>query len=394
MLATRTGPDVQRRPCIALVALMFALLSPSLAAAAPLDDVEVHGFASQGFILTVENDYLADGTTDGSFELAEAGINFTARLTETFRIGIQLFAQDLGPSGNYAAQLDWFYLDYRWRDWLGVRAGRLKIPYGLYNEVQDIDAARVPVLLPQSVYPLQTREILFAQTGGEVYGFVRTPSLGALDYRLFGGTIFIDGDSLTTAGSTVELEVRVPYVIGGRLIWETPLEGLRVGGSFEALRLKTTAFVPMIPAIHITNHSQLWVGFAELVLSDLQISAEYSRWNTDQRSDMPMLSQSIHSLSERAYLMAAYRLAPWFQPGAYYSVLFPNVHDREGRENKQHDLAATLRFDINAYWLVKLEGHYMIGTAGLVNPARTSVPDLAGADEHWAAFFVKTTAHF
>ena len=29
----------------------------------------------------------------------------------------------------------------------------------------------------------------------------------------------------------------------------------------------------------------------------------------------------------------------------------------------QHDVAATLRFDINSHWLVKLEGHYMTGTA-------------------------------
>jgi hypothetical protein len=56
-------------------------------------------------------------------------------------------------------QADWFYLDYRFQDWFGLRAGRLKIPYGLHNEVQAIDSARVPVLLPQSVYPLQGREM-------------------------------------------------------------------------------------------------------------------------------------------------------------------------------------------------------------------------------------------
>ena len=38
---------------------------------------------------------------------------------------------------------DWFDLDYRWKDWLGLRAGRVKLPYGLYNDTSDIDAARV-----------------------------------------------------------------------------------------------------------------------------------------------------------------------------------------------------------------------------------------------------------
>ena len=45
-------------------------------------------------------------------------------MTERLRVGIQLFAYDLGKLGNYTERADWFYLDYRLKDWLGVRAGR------------------------------------------------------------------------------------------------------------------------------------------------------------------------------------------------------------------------------------------------------------------------------
>jgi hypothetical protein len=92
--------------------------------------------------------------------------------------------------------------------------------------------------------------------------------------------------------------------------------------------------------------------------------------------------------------MGAYRLASWFQPGAYYSTYFPDVHDREGREHRQHDVAVTFRFDINEHWLVKLEGHYMEGTAGLLNPLRLSTQDISTAEKYWGAFFAKTTAQF
>ena len=68
----------------------------------------------------------------------------------------------------------------------------MKLPYGLFNEVNDIDSARVPVLLPQSVYPQQARSFLFALTGGELYGFARSPEAGALEYRLYGGTVHLD----------------------------------------------------------------------------------------------------------------------------------------------------------------------------------------------------------
>src|SRR5262249_42705161 len=152
-------------------------------------ELQAHGFVSQGYILTTDNNYLAK-STHGSFEFAEVGLNFTATLTEKLRAGVQLFARDLGPVGNYSAKADWFYLDYRFADWLGVRAGRTKIPFGLYNDISDIDAARVPILLPQSVYPIQNRDYLLAQTGVELYGRLPTGSAGTLDYRLYGGTIY------------------------------------------------------------------------------------------------------------------------------------------------------------------------------------------------------------
>lgn len=75
--------------------------------------LEVHAFVSQGFLVTSDNNYLAKSSS-GSFELTEVGINFTKPLADDLRVGIQLFARDLGPIGNYDAQLDWFYIDYRW----------------------------------------------------------------------------------------------------------------------------------------------------------------------------------------------------------------------------------------------------------------------------------------
>ena len=126
---------------------------------------------------------------------------------------MQLFAQDLGPTGNYNAKMDWFYLDYRWQDWLGFRAGRVKIPFGLYNEINDIDSARVPVLLPQSVYPSENRNYLLAQTGAELYGYLSCASAGALDYRSTAGTIFVD--TTHAAGSPYQLQsFNVPYLVG------------------------------------------------------------------------------------------------------------------------------------------------------------------------------------
>ena len=128
--------------------------------------LDVHGFVSQGYIKSTANNYLVESTGGGSFEFSEAGLNFTLQPVDRLSIGIQLFAYNLGTSGNFTMRADWFYLDYHFRDWLGLRAGRVKLVYGLYNDISDIDAARTPILLPSSIYPLTDRNLLFGVQGG------------------------------------------------------------------------------------------------------------------------------------------------------------------------------------------------------------------------------------
>ena len=394
------------RRCVMMVAAL-ATIAPCVQAAeiGSEDDflsLEVHAFASQGFILTTSNNYLSDDTKHGSFQFSEVGINFTKNLTDKLRTGIQLFAQDLGPTGSYDAKVDWFYLDYRWQDWLGLRAGRIKIPFGLYNEVNDIDSARLPVLLPQAVYPVQNRNFLLAQTGAELYGYARMHAAGALDYRMYAGTIFIDLSSMTGSPLTI-LSLNVPYVAGGRLLWETPIEGLRLGGSFQALKLDFTVSRGGSSA-GVELPAQLAVGSLEYAARDWLFAAEYSRWYTKLNSSNDAVYPSAtQPASERAYAMVAYRAAKWFQVGAYYSLFFPDVHNRDtpvlalhetdARAHQQHDVAATLRFDFNDHWLLKLEGHCMVGTAALTSSMNDNVP-LGGLKETWGVFLAKTTAYF
>jgi hypothetical protein len=351
------------------------------------EGIEIHGFVSQGAIKTTANNYLVKSKR-GSPEITEVGINFTKSLTDRLRVGLQLFGGGIPPAGRYNIKADWFYLDYHWRDWFGIRAGRVKLPFGLYNEVSDIDSTRVSILLPQSVYPITSRNFLLAQTGVELYGYLGIHGAGALEYRLYGGTIQID---LAGSSPTVS-SLDTPYLVGGRLMWETPIEGLRAGGSIQALRLDvdtrvgTTLVTLQVPVL-------LWVASIEYTIRDLLLTAEYGRWHLRVNSSDPTLFPGSKTVSERVYGMAGYRLSSWLQLGAYYSYYRPNVDNTEGRSSAQHDAAGTLRFDINPHWLVKLEGHFMQGTAGLsagLN-GNTPIDDLV---ERWGVFLIKTTAYF
>lgn len=390
--------------CTASVA---AQMQAEPAAASDVLGIQIHGFASPGFLLSTGNNYLAK-TKRGSLEFAEVGLNFSRAFGDQLTTGIQLFARDLGPIGDYSAKLDWFYVDYHPRDWFGVRAGRIKIPFGLYNEFNDVDAARVSVLMPQSIYPIENRDFLLAQTGGEVYGYLPFASAGAVEYRLYAGTIFLE----TQSSSTQPYEVASldnPYVLGGRILYSPPIEGLRVGGSLQVLRLDALLdFSPKVYAplqtagalpetfdgrVEVEVPALLWVGSAEYVHRALQLAAEYSRWHVERRSDTPALFPESNTTSERMYARASYVTTPWLTLGAYYSLLYADVDKRRGRAAYQRDAALTLRFDLTDHWLLKLEGHYMSGTAALRSALNGDRP-LSQLEKDWFLLAIKTTAYF
>jgi hypothetical protein len=355
----------------------------------PADEnaLQVHGFVSQGALLTSDNNYLAK-TESGSLEFAEAGINFTKRLDDRLTAGIQLFARDLGPNSTYDATFDWLYLDYHWQDWLGLRAGRVKLPFGLYNDTSDIDAAQPVVLLPQSVYPITNRQFLLAQTGVELYGYRRLGAAGALDYQAYLGSLVLTIPS-TSAVQFDNLDV--PFITGGRVIWETPVEGLRLGASGLAGQIDgefTLAAAPGI-AMPVTLKARQWLSSVEYTNGGILLAAEYGREYTTTESDAP----TTRTTSEQGYGLASYHWRPWFETTTYYSLLYPNVADRSGRENHQHDAAVSFRFDLTPHWLVKLEGHFMRGTAALSSDLNGDQP-LSDLVNQWWLLAAKTTVYF
>ena len=152
--------------------------------------------------------------------------------------------------------------------------------------------------------------------------------------------------------------------------------------------MPATAVTAVVPAV-------LWVGSLEYAAHDWLLAMEYSRWYVKiiDSSNPVRLTNKALPTSERAYAMAAYRVRRWFQPGAYYAFFFPDVDKRSGPGVVQHDFAGTLRFDINDHWLVKLEGHYLHGVAG-VSPALNDNLKGNALAQDWAALFLKTTAYF
>jgi hypothetical protein len=372
-----------------------------------LREIQVHGFISQGALKSSANNFLGKSKR-GTFALSEIGLNFTKEVLEDLRAGVQLFARHLDGNGDFSAKFDWFYLDYRFADWLGISAGRLKTPIGLYNEFNDVDAGRVPILLPNGVYPINNRDYLLAEIGAEIYGYLPTEDFGSLGYRFYGGTFAFDPDPIVQDGFKLD-QFESAYVFGGRINYETPLSGLRLAASAQTLRLdigyvaqpgtaEGLKMAGLAPAdfdgrVSVKIPVQIWILSAEYTRGDFLLAAEYGRWHVRIDSNLSTLLPPRSTVREHFYVMGSYRFGDWLWPGLYYSALFPDITDRGPQARHQHDLAATLRFDFNAYWLLKLEAHYLSGTAYL-EPAKNDGVALDQLTRNWWLFVAKTTLYF
>jgi hypothetical protein len=391
--------------------LFFAFLEPSMGA--DLAGIDIHGFISQGFLWSDENNYLGD-SEEGSFQFNELGINFSKDLSDELRIGMQIFSRDLGETGNNQVEIDWAYGDYRWRDWLGLRVGLMKMAHGLYNETRDVDMLRTWILLPRSVYEETIRDYYTRMWGGELYGTIPIGVAGNLKYRALIGSYTPDsGESGLTRFvkneafplEVDEFENGVQY--NGSLQWQTPLPGLRFAAThwnqknFSVDIRTNVPLGPDVPAgtpLEVSLKNETTVFSAEYVRNNLTLVAEYN--HEDIRYSIPGAPVApVKQVGAAWYLGAAYRFTDWFELGGYYSENYPDRDDKDGErftEAGEPDFLAwrkgfalTARFDVTDSWVVKLEGHRINGAAGLF---REDHP--GGFEEDWHLFAAKASFNF
>ena len=333
-----------------------------------IDDLnlQVHGYVTQGFIYTNHNSWNTTGSENGSASWSEAVVNLSLQPNPKLRIGIQGRYYLLGDFGNQIV-LDWAQLDYKVNDRVGFRAGKVKMPIGLLNEIQDIDPSYLWVLLPQAVYPIASRNSILSDFGGVVYGTMPLGErIGKLEYRGFGGQLVINGNdgyfqSFRDAGLSLPNGVMGP-VYGGTLRWNAPLQGLMVGAS--DLVSRASGEVDAGPATGTLTAS--WTKspnfFAEFEHEKVMVAAEYNRLPVSARVQFTVGPPTFDNTDRRDfYVMGSYRLTGKLTGGVYYG----SSTDRKAAFTSaryQRDWVLAARYDFNQFLYAKAEQHFIDGT--------------------------------
>ncbi len=357
-------------------------------------EVEIHGFASQGFVYTNTNNWLTMNTSQGSAAFTDFGVNVSASLTDKLRVGAQLYDRNLGQLGQYHPSLDWAVVDYRFKSWFGVRGGKVKTTLGLFTDTQDLDFLRTFALLPQSVYPTDLRDATIAHTGGDIYGNVPLKHrLGDLSYTAYAGH---RSDSLYRGIAYIASQYNFYYSsygglqYGGDLRWNTGLKGLLIGASRmnEDLTGKAKFINPLDPGagfIADTERSKTdWTNqfYGEYIVGKLRIDSEYRRFVHDQNDQVASsVILEINTDVRGWYVSGSYRVMKRLALGSYYSrysitrvaggplaPLFPDQTDASLPANHIYDKVCTARVDLKKFWDVKVEGHFMDGYGNSTYP--------------------------
>jgi hypothetical protein len=361
-----------------IVCILAFALGAVAATAQSLDDlnIQIHGYATQGFLYTTQNNIFTTSSSNGSPAWTEAVLNVTAQPTPKLRIGVQGRYFLLGNFGN-AITLDWAAADYKANDKFGVRFGKVKTPSGLFNEVQDIDPSYMWSLLPQGIYPITSRNSILSHYGGVVYGTLGLQKAGKLEYRGWGGERVLasnDGYFLSAEETGTSFPSGYKSIIyGAALHWRTPLPGLMLGASLQHANESDNPLILTVPGLgafnatsdgDATNSPQF---FGKYEAGKFMVAGEYARQLVHISTAVPGVFTEISREDTRSwYGMASYKLTDKLTAGVYDTQWIDKaVNDpvNLGTNRYSKDWVLSGRYDFNQYLYSKAEQHFIDGTA-------------------------------
>jgi hypothetical protein len=287
-----------------LLALGFVVLVAPLQAQDAPRPAEIRGFGSWSYGRTNQNIFLS-GSPEGDYRLVSLTLNISKRLDEK----LSLHAQGEISESHDATRvnLSYAFADYKLNDHLSLRIGQVKHPFGIYTEVFAVGTLRPFIDLPQGFYG----PVGFAGESYKGIGASGTVDVGAwiVAYDAYTGgndlrkfavpEEFFKGSTLQVVSQEFELQ-STRNVIGGRVVLQTPIQGLSFGSSSYTGTLNEPA----------SNRRTVIAGQVGYRSNALTLESEIA--HEDQVND------------ERAtggYVLAAYRPTPEWQVGAQFNDL-------------------------------------------------------------------------
>ncbi|MBL1267968.1 MAG: hypothetical protein COA87_023595 [Halomonas sp.] len=370
-----------------------------------LDTLQVHGFLSQALVITDDNNFFGHSSRDkGSLEFTEIGLNTSLRPHQDVLVAAQLLSRQAGGNSSDAEpKLDYGLIDYQMisnqERTLGIQLGRIKNPFGFYNQTRDVAFTRPSILLPQSIYFDRTRSLALTGDGLTLYLEERLDS-GVVRGQLGLGEPQAGDDLSQTlqlqriAGSFNPQQSAIAQVRyehdGGRIVAAVSNANVRsrIESHYQGVNDGDFYFTPWI--FSLQYNQELW-----------SVTAEYALRKSGFKNFNPP-SLNFNTTGESWYLQYTRRFHDTWQWLIRYDSLISNRNDPSGKDFEAKglgpahtqfadDLTFGLQWTPHPQIMLAGEYHHVDGTGWL--PIQDN-SDLSATSRRWNMWLFQLSLRF
>lgn len=367
------------------------------------DELQIHGFITQDFFHTSDNNVY--GKSDDSISLGgtEIGLNLSYQPLDRLVLSAQGLYRRAGNVDSGSVRLDYGVADLNLFIYqngrIGIRGGRIKIPFGLYNETRDVAFTKPTILLPQGIYFDRSRSLFVSADGGSVYVDHRT-EIGDFSFKFNVGLPLGDHEEIlsTILGATATgsfsanpaFATQLNYEInGGEYVFAVSFMNLTLKYNPSATDLFSAGSTTIRPLLFSAQYNGEKFG----------LTGEYLyRWNESKNYGTTSDSKSI---TESWYVQASYRFIPQVQAVVRYDTFSANKDDRGGmhatRKGLPNHIAYAkewvfgLSWDVTPSFMIRSEYHRVHGTAWLT---QADNQDRANTRQDWDLYGLQFSYRF
>ncbi len=400
------------------IALALAVLLNASPARADEADLRFQGFASQRLTATSgKNNFFGETRGKLSPDYTEIGAGLSWQPHPQWLLSGQVIYRRGGNSENDEIEPDYYYVAYTpWESEAGhltLKLGKIKVPYGLYNDVRDTPMTRPGILAPQSIYLDSLRQLNQAASGIHLEA-ERNLGGDTISLRLSQIKPNVRSDNTFWAflGShtlfTGELYSRDNEAFAGQLAYDHD------GGRLRALVSHAQGAARYRPgALDNWSDGRLDFKFSALSLQwngeRVSLSGEWARNGFHQRfagTTLPSLDN--RDLGGSWYLQGQWRFAPRWEALLRYDVNQMDRNDPDGTTfainnpgqaawlRYAKDWSVGLRYRPDQQWLLAGEVHSVDGTNWLppADNLSNGVWDTLNTSRRWNLLLLQATYQF
>ncbi len=322
--------------------LLVAIHTPTYAAD---DRITIHGYGDTAFVRATENNYT--GKYNGnSWDYNYLSLNVSAQLDDKTKVVAQM-RQGSEISADMGA-----YINYNATDNLTARAGQMKVPVGIFNELRDIKFLQQSVLSP----------LMYQDAAGTLPDSFRgMEGIYHLDMGRHRMTFDLYGGEPRGSNTYVQINpgnwFLVQNIYGVRITYKTPY-GLKFSASTfqNDLLTNTGTNKPASNSMSGQSVRRLSSGSIDYRGSNLDIKMEYAIASQFEGTSLEQRGTSY-------YAQMGYTFADKYTPYVRYDSISYNNEQPDEPMYYQKVKVLGLSYKLNNNVSLRMENHWNTGYA-------------------------------